>query len=507
MTWLVDFAFLVCAASVGVAVMWAVARWRPQRHAEHLPGRSEDAPSRFAGETLARLQDVTRRVKADVNEHSTSVEEINAQLLSSDEADEAAVLEAVTQLIDANSRMQRQLDTAEERLQAQSRQIESHLVEARTDALTQVANRRALDDELKRCAAEQQERGTPASVLLIDIDHFKKLNDAHGHQAGDDVLRSVARALRSALGDSGLVARYGGEEFAVVFSGLSVSVVKGLAEQVRLSIAGTTFRVNNRPLSVTVSGGLAELLAGEDEKELIGRADEALYASKRAGRNRGHFNDGRSNHLLQAAPTKPAFPPSQATATQVGDEWLSDADAASETSLHEPIPQISNRPAFFDELIRRLVGWRGGSAPMTLLLVQVDSLSRIVSDHGTPAGDVVLRVVAQLMNAVMRDMDQVARLGEDTFILLLPGAMLGDGIRIAERLRSAVERCRLPRNAGTSWCTISAGIVEAGEGDDLRRILQRGRTALSAAVNQGRNRVIGHDAVGLAVRETELAAR
>jgi diguanylate cyclase (GGDEF)-like protein len=112
-----------------------------------------------------------------------------------------------------------------------------------------------------------------------------------------------------------------------------------------------------------------------------------------------------------------------------------------------------------------------------------------------------------LINAVMRDMDHVARLGDDTFAVLMPGALLHDGVSIAERLRHAVERCRLPRKAGANWFTISVGVVEASDGDDLRRLLQRGRSALSAAVNQGRNCVVGRDALGAQVREGELISR
>jgi len=92
------------------------------------------------------------------------------------------------------------------------------------------------------------------------------------------------------------------------------------------------------------------------------------------------------------------------------------------------------------------------------------------------------------------------------FILLLPGALLSDGVTIAERLRAAVERCRLPRKAGANWYTISAGVVQATEGDDLRRVLQRVRAALTAAVNQGRNCVVGRDSLGGKVRENPVAA-
>jgi diguanylate cyclase len=493
---LIDLTSLLLAGLGGAAAMWAVMWFRAP-----LPEPIDETEASFARDTLSKLQDLTRKVAAEVDQHAVCVEEINAQLTSTDDNDEAAVLSAVAQLIDANKQMQKKLDTAEERLKTQARQIESHAVEARTDALTQVANRRALDDELKRCVADMARRGTPTTVMLLDVDHFKRFNDAHGHQAGDDVLRSVARVVRAAVGEIGFVARYGGEEFAVVFAGLSAPQAIGHSERARQAIGAASVKVGGRDLRVTASAGVAEVLAGDSEKEVIGRADEALYASKKIGRNCGHHNDGRVNHLIKLEPVQVASPITE----KLGDEWMFEAEVPTDTLFREPIPHVSSRPAFFDDLIRRLSQWRRGNSPLTVILVQVDGLPRVISEHGASASEVVLRVSAQLINAVMRDMDHVARLGEDTFALILPGALLHDGVAIAERLREAVERCRLPRRAGATWFTISAGVVEASDGDDLRRILQRGRSALAAAVNQGRNCVVGRDALGAQVLEADVA--
>src|SRR5262249_13342871 len=176
---LLDMAFLLLAAGGGAAAAGLVFWLRTAPGAVATP--VEDA--NFARDTLNRLQELTRKVAAEVDQHAVCVEEINAQL-ASDDNDEGAVVAAVSQLIEANQRMQRQLDTAEERLQAQAVQIESHAVEARTDALTQVANRRALDDELKRRLTDFQRHGTPTTVMLLDVDHFKRFNDTHGHQVG-----------------------------------------------------------------------------------------------------------------------------------------------------------------------------------------------------------------------------------------------------------------------------------------------------------------------------------
>jgi diguanylate cyclase len=400
--------------------------------------------------------------------------------------------------------MQRQLDSAEEKLKTQAQQIESHAVEARTDALTQVANRRALDDEVARCVADFARRGMPSTVMLLDVDHFKKFNDAHGHQAGDDALKAVARALSTSIGDVGLVARYGGEEFAVVLAGLSSAAAIPYCERARQAIGLTIIRVGSRDLRVTSSAGVAEVQGGDCETDLLGRADEALYASKKAGRNCGHFNDGQKHTRLKL--NDPAQPlPAQSTAGKTGDEWLFDGEESAQAMFGESIANVANRPAFFDDLIRRLSQWKRGGAPLTVLMIQVDHFDQIVTDYGSGPGDIVLRIAAQLINAVMRDMDQVTRISEDTFAILLPGALLSDGVTIAERLRQTVERCRLPRKAGTSWFTISVGVIEASDGDDLRRILERGRHALSAAIHQGRNCVVGRDSLGSQVRNDQPA--
>jgi diguanylate cyclase len=498
---LIDLTFLLLAAGGGAAAA-SLVFWLRAGPAAPAPN---DEAAHFARDTIARLQDLTRKVAAEVDQHAECVEEITAQL-ASDDNDEAAVVAAVSQLIEANRRMQRQLDTAEERLQAQAVQIESHAALARTDPLTQVANRRALDDELARCLDEFRCRGTPTTVMLLDVDHFKQFNDTHGHQAGDDALKTVARVVQHAISDVGLVARYGGEEFAVVLAGCDLAAATPYCERARQAIAATAMHIGGSDLRVTASAGVSAILPGETEQDVVGRADEALYASKNAGRNCGHMHDGRTCRLLRYQESAAASAAPPVVANSVSDEWLFDSELSTELLFREPITNVASRPAFFDDLIRRLAQWRRGGTPLTVLLVQVDAYARIVSDHGSSAADVVLRITSQLINASMRDMDHVARLSEDTFAMLLPGALLSDGVTIAERLRAAVERCRLPRKAGANWYTISAGVVQADEGDDMRRILERARSALTSAVNQGRNCVVGRDSLGARIREIPVAA-
>ena len=160
---------------------------------------------------------------------------------------------------------------------------------AHTDPLTQVLNRRALTLRLTAELERARRYDSVLSLLLIDIDHFKRINDTHGHLAGDEVLREVARLLTSAVRSVDLVARYGGEEFVVVLPETSLEGALIFAERVREQMAEHPFPgAGGRTLSLTVSIGVATFPSGgvETVEELFARSDEALYRSKEGGRNR-----------------------------------------------------------------------------------------------------------------------------------------------------------------------------------------------------------------------------
>ena len=159
---------------------------------------------------MGQLQQLTTTVAADVGEHNTIVQEINEELTSGG-ATEASILAVVEKLVKANDAMQTQLVQAEERLQDQAAEMETHVKDARTDALTKLWNRRHFDDEMQKCKSAFRTKGVPSCVMMMDVDHFKKFNDTYGHQAGDEVLRGVARTLRKNVTKDALVCRYGGD--------------------------------------------------------------------------------------------------------------------------------------------------------------------------------------------------------------------------------------------------------------------------------------------------------
>jgi len=162
----------------------------------------------------------------------------------------------------------------------QQRQLE-HV--ATVDGLTGLRNRRWLDDAFARQVARAARTGQALSVLMIDVDHFKRLNDEHGHRAGDVVLRDVAQTLASGLRPVDLLARYGGEEFAVLLPGLGSQTAIAVAERLRQAVEAG--RAQDRP-GATVSVGVASLCADESLPAILGRADAALYRAKQSGRNR-----------------------------------------------------------------------------------------------------------------------------------------------------------------------------------------------------------------------------
>lgn len=198
---------------------------------------------------MARLHELASRVAADVGEHSTRVQEISDELTShvpENSELESVVLGSVAQIIQANGRLQEQLKTAEGKLQEQAHQIEVHAADAVTDALTGGANRRAFDTELSRRLAEFQRRGTPFCLVMVNVDHFKKFNDVHGHLAGDEVLRGVARVLRETCRGMDTVARYGGEEFAVIMPSTTIREAQAGVLRLCSRIAGSQFEFEGK---------------------------------------------------------------------------------------------------------------------------------------------------------------------------------------------------------------------------------------------------------------------
>lgn len=435
-------------------------------------------------EAMQQVYRLTGRIGHDVGEHNARVKQINDELSGAageGSVDlESAVMAAVANMTQANEKLQSELRSAEAKLAEQAAALQSQMEMARTDALTGALNRRAFDDEIQRRVSEYQRYRTPVSLLLFDIDHFKKFNDTYGHQTGDDVLCHVACTLSMVMRDVDLVCRYGGEEFAIILPATESPGAILAAERARTAIERMVVESNGQQLKVTISGGIAESLAGEEVEALVARADQGLYASKKAGRNCVHLHDGTklipSGKQGTTAPAKTTEPkPAEA---KPADKTVADAGK-------DPLQSLPNREAFAEDVRRRVEQHHKYHAPVTILYCGVDQFGIIVGQHGHEAGNVVLRAVAQFLKAVLRDQEMLARIAEDRFAIVLAGVTAGEATQKIERIRQAIEKCRLPVDGlDEVRFTASFGLAEINELDDATVLMNRGQEAYALAATK-----------------------
>lgn len=201
--------------------------------------------------------------------------------------------EARRQLVDDHARLRHQALLIRFRTEEVNREREQEKAQreeferlSMTDSLTGAPNRRYLDDHLAELVDSARETGLAVAVAMVDVDHFKRINDTFSHAVGDLVLRRVAETLQARLRTGDILARYGGEEFVVVFRGASMNAAMGACERLRAGLAAHAWIDIDPRLTVTASFGVSQWTAPESVTELLQRADAALYRAKQAGRNR-----------------------------------------------------------------------------------------------------------------------------------------------------------------------------------------------------------------------------
>jgi len=465
-------------AGVALAIGFSLGAWffgsATEDPAQTAHSKRQDVELRRAAERAMmasqRIQDLAKNMVCDVDAHAVKVEEFNSELQAiaenspSEEAD--AVFATIGRMIDANSELHKRLALAEKQIAAQAADLRSYQTEARTDSLTNLSNRRAFDDEIQRRFAEWRRRHTPFALMILDIDHFKRFNDSHGHPAGDEVLRNVGKVLVKTARQMDLPCRYGGEEFAVILPATETQEARVAAERFRKAIESAVVKFGGQSFSVTASIGVASIGEGDDDPaRLIRRADEALYKSKEAGRNCGHWHDG--TQCLPVVTTLPTTLPPIAP--------HADADHAAMM-----IDCVATKSTFVDVLHRRVSESHRFGIPLSIMHLRVDDYPTIREQYGKSIAHMVLDSVALFTQSALREMDLLARVDDGEFVVLLPGSTLSEANQVAKRLQTSAANSVFPLQNQKTQLRVTHGIAELRPQETAAILMARAKAVVES---------------------------
>jgi diguanylate cyclase len=258
-----------------------------------------------AGEALAKTGHKLERELAKVLEHirahiatnesyAKSLANAQSRLAGLSEAEQVRVI--VSLLVAENERMRQDSGLLQTRLEDSYKQIQSlrsSLSQAQEfvlkDPLTGAGNRRQFDVTMEQAILACEQKATPLSLVMCDIDHFKRVNDAFGHQVGDELIKMFARVIESSIRETDTVIRYGGEEFAIILPMTDQEAARAIAERIRRQFESKRLAIretNQKIGQLTASFGVAQYRSGDDVETLVQRADAKLYDAKSSGRNR-----------------------------------------------------------------------------------------------------------------------------------------------------------------------------------------------------------------------------
>ncbi len=240
---------------------------------------------RETDEILSGVQETVSSFVSGTKSHMGTIDSSLERIVNL--KDNSLVKNEIDQLIIHQEALKNQAEETEDTLERQTRIIADLYTRLRTDHLTGLNNRHALDADLAREIARADRYGNPLSVIMLDVDDFKNVNDTYGHVAGDKVLQKLAQILKSSIREIDSVYRYGGDEFVIILPHTSGTEGIALAERLKARIEKYVFTIpqEGKRFRITLSLGISEMSSGDTPKTLIMRADKALYEAKRSGKN------------------------------------------------------------------------------------------------------------------------------------------------------------------------------------------------------------------------------
>ena len=394
----------------------------------------------------------------------------------------------VTELEARNNELRDMVNKLKDSSEHINRQNEELRVLATRDPLTNCLNRRTLFEQFEEVCLNAVRNNTDFNCLMLDIDHFKQVNDNYGHAAGDDVLKVISAAVKDVLRGDDEVFRYGGEEFCILLPGADLEGATRMAERVRENVEKQVVEreEDDQVIRVTASIGLSSIRFGpENLQDLIESADAALYESKRNGRNcvttwsvDTHQGDVDQNHAEEGSEI-----------SHTGDQKYPDN-----------VTILPNRTDFRRELTRMIVYAQQHKQYAAVLLLDLDMFKRINNVFGYTAGDEVLEAVAKRLDGCVRASDSACRLGDgevkkevyglggDEFGILLTGLESHHEVSaIVERL---IDSLTLPVRVNDQdvFMTCSIGVSQfPDDGEDADSLVTCASVAMQQAKRGGKN--------------------
>ncbi|MBN8509125.1 MAG: GGDEF domain-containing protein [Burkholderiales bacterium] len=368
---------------------------------------------------------------------------------------------------------------------------------APVDALTGLETRSSFDERLQAVLTQPSTENGVLALALLDMDHFKGINDRLGHVVGDQVLAAAGSHLRRILGPLDRCARWGGEEFALLLRRDSFEALRvELGSLLRVDVTGVGADVGRCSLSIGAT--LCSPLM--DARTCFDRAGTALYESKARGRERLTFYEA----LLSGSADEDAGHAVQLrhfeNVTQVVTQRVANLVSAMGQNLmralqaearRDALTGVANRGQFDRRIAREMARAARDGRPLALLFFDIDEFGRFNREHGATVGDTVLRHFVQTLNSGIRPVDWIARYGGEEFCVVMP-AGIDEAAAAAERIRGQVEASASSGPDGRELrVTTSVGVAAwAGAAEAVESWVLRASTAVQAAKRAGRNRVV-----------------
>jgi diguanylate cyclase (GGDEF)-like protein/PAS domain S-box-containing protein len=354
---------------------------------------------------------------------------INASPILSPEGDPQGVLitlDDITELEEQNVQLQSmvlQMERNEAQLQEKNKELD-YL--ATRDALTGCLNRRSFSDQFEALFGAACADGSELSCIMVDLDHFKSVNDNFGHGVGDEVIKMLAEVLKMNTRKEDLVGRYGGEEFCLVLPGAPLEVAVKLAERIRLRVKDESSKRFEDGPRVTASLGVASIHdKPEDPSALNNLADEALYGAKQTGRNRvvSYASMAADEEMTEFTTPEPSREPAVGANVENLQHRIAELeDIASQFSSeleysksYDHLTGLPNQILFYDRIHQAIERGCRHDQLAAVLIIDIEMFSQINASLGRSGGDELLRQVAYRLNSIVRKSDGVSRLSVSRF--------------------------------------------------------------------------------------------